>query len=78
MTGNKNDTNDAAAIAEARSRASTKDVAINSEAQQDLQMLHRARQALVTEKKAMGCRIRAFAHEYGKFSRWGRPSSGPA
>lgn len=66
MTGNKNDTNDAAAIAEARSRAATKYVAINSEAQQDLQMLHRARQALVTEKKAMGCRIRAFAHEYGK------------
>jgi transposase len=29
-------------------------------------MLHRARQALVEEKKAMGCRIRAFAHEYGK------------
>lgn len=65
VTGNKNDANDAAAIAEARARAVTKYVAINSAAQQDLQMLHRARQALVTEKKAMVCRIRAFAHEYG-------------
>jgi transposase len=66
VTGNKNDTNDAAAIAEARARAVTKYVAINTEAQQDLQMLHRARQALMEEKKATVCRIRAFAHEYGK------------
>jgi transposase len=66
VTGNKNDANDAAAIAEARSRAATKYVAVNTEAQQDLQMLHRARQALMDERKAMICRIRAFAHEYGK------------
>ena len=66
VTGNKNDANDAAAIAEARSRAATKYVSINTQAQQDLQMLHRARQALVDEKKAMVCRIRAFVHEYGK------------
>lgn len=66
VTGNKNDTNDAAAIAEARSRTATKYVAINTEAQQDLQMLHRARQALMDERKAMVCRIRAFAQEYGK------------
>ncbi len=66
VSGNKNDANDAAAIAEARSRAATKYVAINSQAQQDLQMLHRARQALVEEKRAMVCRIRAFAHEYGQ------------
>jgi transposase len=65
VTGNKNDANDAAAIAEARSRATTKAVAINTEAQQDLQMLHRARQALMVEKKAMVCRIRGLAHEYG-------------
>jgi transposase len=66
VTGNKNDANDAAAIAEARSRAATKYVSINTQAQQDLQMLHRARQALVNERKAMICRIRAFAHEYGQ------------
>jgi transposase len=66
VTGNKNDANDAAAIAVARSRASTKYVAVNTEAQQDLQMLHRARQALMDGRKAMICRLRAFAHEYGK------------
>jgi len=66
VTGNKNDANDAAAIAEARARSATKYVAVNTAAQQDLQMLHRARQALLEEKKAMVCRIRAFAHEYGK------------
>lgn len=66
VSGNKNDTNDAAAIAEARSRESTKYVPINTEAQQDLQMLHRARQALTQERTAMLCRIRAFAGEYGQ------------
>lgn len=66
VTGNKNDTNDAAAIAEARSRSSTKYVAVNTTAQQDLQMLHRSRQALMTERVAMINRIRAFASEYGK------------
>lgn len=66
VTGNKNDTNDAAAIAEALSRASTKTVPINTQAQQDLQMLHRARQALMQERTAMICRMRAFAGEYGQ------------
>jgi transposase len=66
VTGNKNDTNDAAAIAEARSRGSTKYVPINTEAQQDLQMLHRARSALMKERTATICRIRAFAGEYGR------------
>ena len=66
VSGNKNDGNDAAAIAEARSRASTKYVPINSEAQQDLQMMHRARQALMVERNAMIYRIRAFAVEYGQ------------
>jgi transposase len=66
VTGNKNDTNDAAAIAEARSRSSTKYVPINTAAQQDLQMLHRARTALMKERTAMINRIRAFAGEYGR------------
>lgn len=66
VTGNKNDRNDAAAIAEAASRASTKSVAINTEAQQDLQMLHRTRQALMQERTALINRTRAFAGEYGK------------
>ena len=66
VSGNKNDPNDAAAIAEARARAVTRYVPINTTAQQDLQMLHRARQSLVSERRAMLCRIRAFAHEYGR------------
>lgn len=66
VTGNKNDTRDASAIAEIRTRASTKYVPINTEANQDLQMLHRARQGLMQERKALICRLRAFAHEYGK------------
>jgi len=66
VTGNKNDTNDAAAIAEACSRAATKTVPINTEAQQDLQMLHRTRQALMQERTATICRMRAFANEYGQ------------
>lgn len=66
VTGNKNDYNDAAAIAESGSRASTKTVAINTEAQQDLQILHRARQALMKERTALINRARAFAGEYGK------------
>ena len=66
VTGNKNDTRDAAAIAEIRARAQTKYVPINTEAQQDLQMLHRARQGLMQERRALFCRLRAFAHEYGK------------
>ncbi len=66
VTGNKNDTNDAAAICEAGSRAATKTVPINTEAQQDLQMLHRTRQALVHERTATICRMRAFAGEYGQ------------
>lgn len=53
VTGNKNDYNDAAEIAESGSRASAKTVAINTAAQQDLQILHRARQAMMKERTAL-------------------------
>jgi transposase len=66
VNGSKNDWNDAQAIAEVRSREETKYVPINTEAQQDMQMLHRARQALLVERQGAICRIRAFAGEYGK------------
>lgn len=66
VSGNKNDMNDAMAIAEARSRAQTKYVPINTEAQQDLQMLHRMREALMRERTATINRMRAFAAEYGQ------------
>jgi len=66
VTGNKNDARDAQAIADIRARAQTKYVPINTPANQDLQMLHRARQGLMQERKALICRLRAFAHEYGR------------
>ncbi len=66
VTGNKNDARDAQAIAEIRARAQTKYVPINTPANQDLQMLHRARQGLMQERRALICRPRAFAHEVGK------------
>ena len=66
VSGNKNDMKDAQGVAEARSRAKMKYVPINTEAQQDLQMLHRSRQALMVERTGMINRIRAFAAEYGK------------
>jgi len=66
VAGNKNDMNDAVAIAEARSRAKTKYVPINTTAQQDLQMLHRTRQSLMVDRTATINRMRAFAAEYGQ------------
>lgn len=66
VSGNKNDMRDAQGVAEARSRAKMKYVPINTEAQQDLQMLHRSRQALMVERTGMINRIRAFAAEYGR------------
>ena len=47
LKGNKNDGNDAEAICEAVSRPGMRFVAMNTEAQQDLQMLHRIRHRLV-------------------------------
>ncbi len=66
VSGNKNDLNDAQAIAEARSREQTKYVPVNTEAQQELQMLHRTREALMQDRTAIICRMRAFAGEYGQ------------
>ena len=53
VLGNKNDARDAEAIAEIRARAQTKYVPINTVANQDLQMLHRARAGLMQERKAL-------------------------
>lgn len=65
VSGSKNDTNDAAAIAEVRSRQSTKYVPINTDEQEDIQMLHRAREGLMKERLGLICRIRNFAGEKG-------------
>src|SRR5574337_426423 len=56
--GNKNDRNDAAAIREALMRPDMRFAAINSEAQQDMQMLHRVRARLMRNRTALICQIR--------------------
>ena len=53
VKGNKNDGNDAEAICEAVSRPGMRFVAINTEAQQEIQMLHRIRSRVVAERTAL-------------------------
>ena len=65
LKGNKNDGNDAEAICEAVSRPGMRFVAINTEAQQDIQMLHRIRSRLVGERTALINQIRGLLGEYG-------------
>ena len=65
VKGNKNDGNDAAAICEAVSRPGMRFVAINTEAQQDTQMLHRIRSRLVAERTALINQVRGLLGEYG-------------
>ncbi|KAG0163011.1 hypothetical protein DFQ30_000887 [Apophysomyces sp. BC1015] len=65
LSGNKNDSNDAAAIAEARTRAMTKYVPVNTEAQQDLQMMHRVHQGLIERRTGVINQARGLLGEYG-------------
>ncbi len=65
VTGNKNDTIDAAAIYEALLRPHMKFVPIKSSEQQGIQMLHRVRSRLVKQRTALGNEIRGFLHEEG-------------
>jgi transposase len=65
LKGQKTDGNDAEAICEAVSRPGMRFVAINREAQQDLQMLHRIRHRLVGERTALINQIRGLLGEYG-------------
>lgn len=62
---NKNDRNDAEAIAEAASRPTMRYVPVNSIEQQDIQMLHRVRSQLVKERTALGNQTRGLLAEYG-------------
>src|SRR5574337_142920 len=63
--GNKNDRNDAAALREALVRPDMRFAAINSEAQQDMQMVHRVRARLMRNRTALICQIRGLLAEYG-------------
>jgi len=65
LKGQKNDFNDAAAIAEAVARPSMRFVAARSIEQLDLQAIHRVRSHLVGERTAVINQIRCFLLEYG-------------
>ena len=63
--GQKNDFNDAEAIAEAVQRPTMKFVATNTAEQLDLQALHRVRERLVSQRTGIINQIRAFLLERG-------------
>ncbi len=65
LKGNKNDFNDAEAIAEAVQRPTMKFVATKTAEQLDLQALHRVRSRLVAERTATVNEIRAFLLDRG-------------
>jgi transposase len=71
VDGNKNNRHDAAAICEAMSRPSMRFVQPKSQAQQDLQTLHRARALLVRDLTALSNQIRGLLQEYGIVVRTG-------
>lgn len=71
VKSNKTDIVDAEAIAEAISRPTMRFTQPKTEAQLDLQALHRVRQRLVSSKTAIVNQARAFLLEYGLMSTYG-------
>jgi transposase len=65
LKSNKNDFNDAEAIAEAASRGTMRYVALKSLDQLELQALHRVRQRLIVERTATVNQMRALLLEHG-------------
>jgi transposase len=65
VKGNKNDANDAEAICEAVGRPSMRFVPLKCPEQQDIQMLHRIRQNLITQRTAVANQTRGLLGEYG-------------
>lgn len=65
VKGNKNDYNDAEAIAEAAQRPNMRFVPIKSVAQQDIQNLHRHRERLKKARTTLVNQIRGLLAEYG-------------
>lgn len=74
LKGQKNDFNDAEAIAEAVSRPTMRFVSVKSNEQLDLQAVHRIRERLIGERTAVINQIRAFLIEYGLPVKEGRAS----
>ena len=65
LKGNKNDYNDAEAIAEAAQRPTMRFVPIKTVEQQDVQLVHRRRERLIKERTALVNQIRGQLAEYG-------------
>lgn len=65
VKSNKNDTRDAEAICEAVSRPTMRFVAVKTQQQQELQMLHRVRSRLVGRRTALINQLRGFLLEQG-------------
>lgn len=65
VKANKNDDHDTEAIAEAATRPTMRFVPVKSEAQSDIQALHRARSRLVAERTALINHLRALLLERG-------------
>ncbi len=65
LRGNKNDYNDARAIAEAVTRPGIHFVAIKTPQQQDIQALHRQRQGAIADRTALCNRLRGLLGERG-------------
>jgi transposase len=65
VRGNKNDYNDALAIAEAVTRPEMRLVSVKTAAQQDIQALHRLRERRVAERTALSNQLRGLLAEYG-------------
>lgn len=65
VKGNKNDYNDARAIAEASTRPGMRFARIKTVEQQDIQALHRVRAQRIQERTALCNQLRALVAEYG-------------
>lgn len=65
VTGNKNDHNDAIAIAEASKRPRVTLVKVKSKEQQDIQSLYRIRERLVRTRTTVAAQLRGLLAEYG-------------
>ncbi len=65
LPGNKNDYNDARAIAEASTRPHIRTVAVKTVADQDTQALHRIRSQCLRDRTALSNSIRGLLAEYG-------------
>jgi transposase len=65
VKSNKNDRNDAQAIAEACTRPHMRFVPVKTIEQQDMLMIHRARELAIKQRTAQGNQIRGLLNEYG-------------